>query len=248
MGSDIHLEAGQAAQATPRAGAFFHSFSSLSILRQLKVLTAVCEEEVGSVETHEMDILGPHTNSAASSLQSVSTGQDINEAQSVVSRAEGATSICPCCLSHPELIIFVLLLCLIGSGGIDISEMNIDQSHGGGDVNDRLGQAEAQTRAYLLFRHDCRDLNDLMDTKSAAASNPTVDHGPRDATSDPDQQPEEPRTIGDFDGSASKFWKLFRNEAKSHDDTRINTLKECMDSALIFVRSYSVSAIRTWLC
>ena len=49
--------------------------------------------------------------------------------------------------------------------------------------------------------------------------------------------------IGDFDGTASEFWKLFIGEAKSHDDARIGTLKEGMDSALIFVRSYSVCAI-----
>jgi hypothetical protein len=49
-----------------------------------------------------------------------------------------------------------------------------------------------------------------------------------------------PRMIGDFDGSASEFWKLYRDEAKSHDDAQINTLKEGMDSALIFVRSYSI--------
>jgi hypothetical protein len=88
-----------------------------------------------------------------------------------------------------------------------------------------------------------------MDTKSAAASNPAVDSGPRDNSSGPksDQQseelPEERRMIGDFDGSANEFWKLFRDEAKSHDDARINTLKEGMDSALIFVRSYSVRVI-----
>ena len=46
--------------------------------------------------------------------------------------------------------------------------------------------------------------------------------------------------IGDFDGSASEFWKLFKDEAKSHDDARIYALKEDMESALIFVRSYSV--------
>jgi hypothetical protein len=49
--------------------------------------------------------------------------------------------------------------------------------------------------------------------------------------------------IGGIDGSSSEFWKLFRNEAKSHDDARINTLKEGMESALIFVCSYSVCAI-----
>ena len=48
--------------------------------------------------------------------------------------------------------------------------------------------------------------------------------------------------IGDFDGGASEFWKLYRDEAKSYDDARINTLKEGMDSALIFVRSYSIRA------
>jgi hypothetical protein len=125
--------------------------------------------------------------------------------------------------------------------------MNIDQSHGSDDVNDRLSQVEAQIRAcFLMF---CRDLDELMDTKSAVASNPTVDSGPRITTSDqvsdhqPEETPEEPRMIGDFDGSANEFWKLFRDEAKSHDDARINTLKEGMDSALIFVRSYSVRAI-----
>ena len=85
-----------------------------------------------------------------------------------------------------------------------------------------------------------------MDTKSAAARNLTVDSGPRDTTSYPesdDQQPEEPRMIGDFDGSASEFWKLYRDEAKSHDDARINTLKDGMDSDLIFVRSYSIRAL-----
>jgi hypothetical protein len=100
-----------------------------------------------------------------------------------------------------------------------------------------------------VFTHDCKHLNDLKDTKPAATINPTVDSGPRDTSSgpesdlQPEEQPEEPRMIGDFDGSANEFWKLFRDEAKSHDDAQINTLKEGMDSALIFVCSYSVRAI-----
>jgi hypothetical protein len=78
------------------------------------------------------------------------------------------------------------------------------------------------------------------------ASNPIVDSGPRDTTIDPesDQQPEktpeELRMIGDFDGSANEFWKLYKDEAKSHDDARFNSLQKGMDSAIIFVRSYSV--------
>ena len=48
--------------------------------------------------------------------------------------------------------------------------------------------------------------------------------------------------IDDFDGSAGEFWNLFKDEAKSHDDSRIYALKEDMESALIFVRSYSLRA------
>jgi hypothetical protein len=96
-----------------------------------------------------------------------------------------------------------------------------------------------------VFPHDCRDLNDLTNISIAVASNPTVDSGPRDTTSDPapEQEPDEPRMIGDFDGSANEFWKLYRDEAENHDKAQIHTLKEGMDSALIFVRSYSVRAI-----
>jgi hypothetical protein len=54
--------------------------------------------------------------------------------------------------------------------------------------------------------------------------------------------------IGDFDGTASEFWKLFTNEAKNHDDARIDTLKDGMDSALIFVRSYFICAPRSCWC
>jgi hypothetical protein len=49
--------------------------------------------------------------------------------------------------------------------------------------------------------------------------------------------------IGDFDGSANEFWKLYRDEAKSHDDATISTLKDGMDSALIFVSFIFCSAL-----
>jgi len=55
--------------------------------------------------------------------------------------------------------------------------------------------------------------------------------------------PEEKRMIGDFDGSANTLWTLYGKEAKSHDEARIQTLKEDMDGVLIFVRSYFV---HTW--
>ena len=81
-----------------------------------------------------------------------------------------------------------------------------------------------------------------MDAKSAAANNPTTESAPRNTTSDadPQQTPEEPRMIGDFNGSASEFWKLFKDEAKIHDDARMYALKEDMESALIFVCSYYI--------
>ncbi len=82
-----------------------------------------------------------------------------------------------------------------------------------------------------------------MDAKLAAADDLSAESASRNTTSDAEpQKPEEPRMIGDFDGSASEFWKLFKDEAKSYDDARIYALKEDMESALIFVRSYSVHA------
>src|SRR5216684_7228446 len=99
-----------------------------------------------------------------------------------------------------------------------------------------------QRHRPVCIPHSCRGLNDLMDTKLAAANNLTDESAPRNTASDayPRPKPEEPRMIGDFDGSASKFSKFFKDEAKSHDDARIYSLKEDMESALIFVCSYSL--------
>jgi hypothetical protein len=72
---------------------------------------------------------------------------------------------------------------------------------------------------------------------------PPFDPGPRNTTTTPDSESEEPRMIGDLDGSANEFRKLYRDEAKSPDEARINTLKEGMGRALIFVRSYSAHAL-----
>jgi hypothetical protein len=110
-------------------------------------------EEVEGAETHEMDMIGTHTRagSVASSLRSVSTGQDIrvsDEAQSVAPQAEGVTSICPCCRIPRRFFCSVT-----GSEASDVPEINIvqpssdDVSH---TTSDRLIQAEAQTRACFL--------------------------------------------------------------------------------------------------
>jgi hypothetical protein len=48
--------------------------------------------------------------------------------------------------------------------------------------------------------------------------------------------------IGDFHGSTNPLWSLYGKEAKSHDEARIQPLKEDMDGVLIFVRPYFVCA------
>jgi hypothetical protein len=54
------------------------------------------------------------------------------------------------------------------------------------------------------------------------------------------QDTPEERMIGDFDDSANALWSLYGKEAKSHDEARIQTLKEDMEGVLIFVRLYFV--------
>jgi len=48
------------------------------------------------------------------------------------------------------------------------------------------------------------------------------------------------RMIGDFDDSANALWSLHEKEAKSHDEARIQSLKDDMDGVLIFVRFHSL--------
>ena len=49
---------------------------------------------------------------------------------------------------------------------------------------------------------------------------------------------ETPPMIGDFDDNANAMWSLHLGEAKSHDEGRIHSLKDDMDSVLIFVRVF----------
>jgi hypothetical protein len=100
----------------------------------VKVVTAR-KEEVGGAEIHEMVNLGPDTGSVATPLRSVSTGRGINDdAQPVVLRAEGVTSIWPCC---PILRRFFGFVTESGQGS-DAPEMNI------------TSEAEPQIRACFL--------------------------------------------------------------------------------------------------
>ena len=54
---------------------------------------------------------------------------------------------------------------------------------------------------------------------------------------DPSRSHEESheQRLQDFDDSANDLWSLYEKEAKSHDQTRIKTLKDDLDSVLIFV-------------
>ncbi|KAI9447823.1 hypothetical protein H4582DRAFT_28281 [Lactarius indigo] len=49
--------------------------------------------------------------------------------------------------------------------------------------------------------------------------------------------------IGDFDDNANAFWSLHMNEAKSHDEARIQSLKDDMGSVLIFAGLFSAALI-----
>lgn len=55
------------------------------------------------------------------------------------------------------------------------------------------------------------------------------------------QEPPEVRMIGDFDDSANALWTLYGKEAKSHDEARIQTLKDDMDGVLIFAGLFSAT-------
>jgi hypothetical protein len=54
---------------------------------------------------------------------------------------------------------------------------------------------------------------------------------------DSSRSPEEPdeQQLQDFDDNANDLWSLYGIEAKSHDQARIETLKDDMDGVLIFV-------------
>ena len=50
-----------------------------------------------------------------------------------------------------------------------------------------------------------------------------------------------------FDDSANALWSLYAKVAKSHDEATVETIKDDMDGALIFVRSSASSRLWAWL-
>jgi hypothetical protein len=51
----------------------------------------------------------------------------------------------------------------------------------------------------------------------------------------------EQQQIPDFADGANALWSLYENEAKSHDEARIQSLKDDMNGVLIFVRRQILS-------
>ena len=104
-------------------------------------------------------------------------------------------------------------------------------------------QAEAQTRLE-------RDINSIIGVflcTHGGLHNLTY-NTEKHANDPPLQEPQdhrEVRTMGDFEGSANALWSIYGKEAKSHDEARIQTLKEDMDGVLIFVCSYQILPMTT---
>ncbi|KAH9007394.1 hypothetical protein EDB84DRAFT_1584749 [Lactarius hengduanensis] len=76
-------------------------------------------------------------------------------------------------------------------------------------------------------------------------SNSGDDHQPGDrSTQAPgDTTQPMPSMIGDFDDSANALWSLHMKEAKSHDEARIQSLKDDMDGVLIFAGLFSAALV-----
>jgi hypothetical protein len=53
--------------------------------------------------------------------------------------------------------------------------------------------------------------------------------------------------VEDFDDSANALWSLYAKVAKSHDEATVETIKDGMDGALIFVHSSTSSRLWAWL-
>ena len=68
-------------------------------------------------------------------------------------------------------------------------------------------------------------MNVLTDNQSGSG---VQIHSPRS----PEVSPEAPK---DFDDQANSLWYLYEKEARSHDEARIQSLKDDMDGVLIFV-------------
>ncbi len=146
-------------------------------------------------------------------IRVLSADQGVDDkSQTMISQGEGMTFTSPSAISRDNYF--------IGSGGCNVQEMKVDESQPA-NVNGTTRDAPTQPGESQI---------------QAGAQSPVVP-GPRNGTPVPVSN-EERHKIRDFDRSANELWTLFGTEAKSHDDARVNTLKDDMDGVLIFVCSY----------
>ncbi|KAF8262906.1 hypothetical protein EI94DRAFT_640744 [Lactarius quietus] len=97
-------------------------------------------------------------------------------------------------------------------------------------------QAGSSTRSQAHFSKDGPSYSGENNSENVQSCD--------DRTSGDVAQPtpsEMPRMIGDFDANANAMWSLHLGEAKSHDEARIHSLKDDMDSVLIFAGLFSAA-------
>ena len=109
---------------------------------------------------------------------------------------------------------------------------------------DREGEASECIAASVLDEEADNETQASPSTRSRAQP-PIPKDGPSNSDEPSDDRtpddtahpipPEMPHPVRDFDDSANPMWSLHLGEAKSHDEARIHTLKDDMDTVLIFV-------------
>ena len=103
-----------------------------------------------------------------------------------------------------------------------------------------LGHGDVQPGADTHAQHVVDPNSGMYLPKATIVAISSIDN-PCEGPVPNDSSPE-PRMIGDFHGTTNSLWSLYGKEAKSHDEARIQPLKEDMDGVLIFVRPYFVCA------
>ncbi|KAF8262908.1 hypothetical protein EI94DRAFT_1687705 [Lactarius quietus] len=107
------------------------------------------------------------------------------------------------------------------------------------EEGDREGLAGSSTQPQAHLHKDGPSESNSGEKKGEHENVQSDDRSPSD-TAQP-TPPEMPRMIGDFDDNANAMWSLHLAEAKNHDEGRINSLKNDMDSVLIFAGLFSAA-------
>ncbi|KAH9036530.1 hypothetical protein EDB85DRAFT_2208233 [Lactarius pseudohatsudake] len=112
----------------------------------------------------------------------------------------------------------------------------------GGDapVGDAVGEAEVDSASPQARAERPKDAP-TGPTDFGAIDQPGDNDGLPDSYSAQPMPPGMPRMIGDFNDNANALWSLQLKEANSHDEARIQSLKDDMDSVLIFAGLFSAA-------